>query len=987
MALALSALLWSSRGTEGLRPVSRIVILSITILISPKLVNAQRLDAGSPSDYTDAFGNVWYHDRAYTPGSFGYVSPGAGTDVGSVPIGNSLDPALYQTARHGVSFDYRFDVPNGNYQVRLRFAEIYSPDFGVGRRIFSVSIQGNVVLNNLDIYALVGASTAFDKTFEAPVTNGSLDISFAASTSHAMVSAIEVLPIGLPDFTLTVRFPTLTMALSDFLTSLATVSFQYGFSSSGVNFSVTGLPTGVTATFSPNPLPSQGSSILTLIGDGTGSPGIYPVTIGATAGGITHQQNVMLVLSTSPDFGMDISPITQDVAVGASSTYQLTLTSVNSFASAVTLSVSGLPKGARATFGADTVSPPATSTLTITTSSTTRQGQYAITITGNGGGVGHALPATLIAGPSGAVWLISSVGSTGTGNGSVRVGPARNDGVNRLYVGTANTGRVLEYSWGGTQWVGPVDIGGSLAGQEIHNVGMGRSHNDGVIRLYAASVDGNIYELSYVSPGWTQATVGTPGSFCTDVAVGSGQNDGVNRVYATCGANVWEYTWKGTGWNTVVVGSVASGLSSGISIGNGRGDGFNRLYIASSASGNYEATFSGGTWSMVSMGDSGDVADVSLGPGRNDGVTRVYVALRGTGQVRELTWGGTGWMSLEINSSLGVALTHVYVSAGRNDSTNRVYSSGSDGNVYEFSWTGSGWTMNVLGGQDYLYGFHVGQGRNDGLNRVYGAAFNQVSEYTWTAASPDTTAPTLSLTSPTSGQTVSGAITVSATASDPDNGGVARVQFLLDGANLGAPVTTAPYSTAWNTTGSTNGPHTLSALAFDAAGNQGTAPNVNVTVSNPSAWRINAGGGAYRDGSGNVWSADQAFTGSFGYIGGASYSTSSPIAYTNDPTLYQSARHATTFDYRFTVPNGNYQIILRFAETYPPCFGVGKRVFNVSIQGTQVLTNFDVYALAGGNAAFDETFSTSVANGVLDINFTGVVAHAVVSALQVLPSN
>src|SRR5207253_5767275 len=74
---------------------------------------------------------------------------------------------------------------------------------------------------------------------------------------------------------------------------------------------------------------------------------------------------------------------------------------------------------------------------------------------------------------------------------------------------------------------------------------------------------------------------------------------------------------------------------------------------------------------------------------------------------------------------------------------------------------------------------------------------------------PDTTPPTVALTAPASGATVGGTITVSASASD--NVGVAGVQFLLDGASLGAEDTSDPYSISWNTVGATNGTHTLSA--------------------------------------------------------------------------------------------------------------------------------------------------------------------------------
>ena len=97
------------------------------------------------------------------------------------------------------------------------------------------------------------------------------------------------------------------------------------------------------------------------------------------------------------------------------------------------------------------------------------------------------------------------------------------------------------------------------------------------------------------------------------------------------------------------------------------------------------------------------------------------------------------------------------------------------------------------------------------------------------APSSDATAPTVSITSPASGATVSKTITVSANASD--NVGVAGVQFQVDGVNLGAEDTTSPYSVSWDTTKATNASHTLSAVARDAAGNTKTATRT-VTVAN-----------------------------------------------------------------------------------------------------------------------------------------------------------
>jgi hypothetical protein len=76
-------------------------------------------------------------------------------------------------------------------------------------------------------------------------------------------------------------------------------------------------------------------------------------------------------------------------------------------------------------------------------------------------------------------------------------------------------------------------------------------------------------------------------------------------------------------------------------------------------------------------------------------------------------------------------------------------------------------------------------------------------------------------------------VTVSATASD--NIGVVGVSLQVDGATIGSEDTTRPYSIVWNTTGLTDGTHTLTAVARDAAGNTGTSAPVTVTVVNGAA--------------------------------------------------------------------------------------------------------------------------------------------------------
>lgn len=97
-------------------------------------------------------------------------------------------------------------------------------------------------------------------------------------------------------------------------------------------------------------------------------------------------------------------------------------------------------------------------------------------------------------------------------------------------------------------------------------------------------------------------------------------------------------------------------------------------------------------------------------------------------------------------------------------------------------------------------------------------------------AGHDTFAPAVAISVPAAGATLGGTVTITATASD--DVGVTQVAFYVDGVEVGAD-STAPYAAPWDTTASGNASHTLTARAYDAAGNVGESAPVEVTVSNP----------------------------------------------------------------------------------------------------------------------------------------------------------
>ncbi len=115
---------------------------------------------------------------------------------------------------------------------------------------------------------------------------------------------------------------------------------------------------------------------------------------------------------------------------------------------------------------------------------------------------------------------------------------------------------------------------------------------------------------------------------------------------------------------------------------------------------------------------------------------------------------------------------------------------------------------------------------------------------------PDTTAPSVSLTAPADGATLSGTVNVTANASDDT--AVSGVQFKLDGQNLGAEDTTAPYALPWNTVSASNGSHSLTAVARDAAGNSRTSAARSVTVQNSSTPQGLVAAYSFNEGSGTI---------------------------------------------------------------------------------------------------------------------------------------
>jgi len=114
----------------------------------------------------------------------------------------------YRSFRYSRSQKMGYDIPleNGEYMVRLHFAELWfgatgGGNGGVGSRVFDVRLEGDLVQDNLDVFARVGADAVLSLTHTINITDGELAIDFSSlasdgGTRHPIINAIEIIGIG-----------------------------------------------------------------------------------------------------------------------------------------------------------------------------------------------------------------------------------------------------------------------------------------------------------------------------------------------------------------------------------------------------------------------------------------------------------------------------------------------------------------------------------------------------------------------------------------------------------------------------------------------------------------------------------------------------------------------------------------------------------------------------------------------------------------------
>jgi mannose/cellobiose epimerase-like protein (N-acyl-D-glucosamine 2-epimerase family) len=278
-------------------------------------------------------------------------------------------------------------------------------------------------------------------------------------------------------------------------------------------------------------------------------------------------------------------------------------------------------------------------------------------------------------------------------------------------------------------------------------------------------------------------------------------------------------------------------------------------------------------------------------------------------------------------------------------------------------------TITVSEGASQTFTITPSTGYNVSSVTVDGSSVGTVTTYTFTditanheiSASFSIKSYTITASAGTGGSiSPSGAVAVqhgsSQTFSMSPSSGYLIAGVLVDGISVGSP---SSY-----TFSSVTAPHTISA---------------SFSVVSATAYKINCGGSAS-----SPYTADQY------YSGGTARTVTNTITTTGvtnpaPQAVYQAERYGTT---TYTLPNltigGSYTVRLHFAELY--WTATGKRTFTIAINGTTVLSNFDIYAITGARykAVVREFNATANASGQMVIKFTTVTDNATIEGIEVI---
>ena len=195
---------------------------------------------------------------------------------------------------------------------------------------------------------------------------------------------------AVPAFQLSPAAGTVSLTAGGTANLSSTVTVSGGFNAA-IALAASGLPTGVTATFTASSFaaPGSGTSVLKFTATTSAKSGSYPITLSAASGATNKNVALTLTVLPAPTYSLAASPSSINLAAGKSTTFNLTTAASTSFNAAVVLTVTGLPTGMTSSFSPTSIAAPGsgTSKLTLSAASSVPPSTYSLVITANGGGV------------------------------------------------------------------------------------------------------------------------------------------------------------------------------------------------------------------------------------------------------------------------------------------------------------------------------------------------------------------------------------------------------------------------------------------------------------------------------------------------------------------------------------------------------------------------------------------------------------------------
>jgi len=302
--------------------------------------------------------------------------------------------------------------------------------------------------------------------------------------------------------------PNSVSAMQGQSTSSSITTQVTGGSAQSVTLSASGLPSGATASFSPNPITSGQGSTMTLSTSSSTPTGTYNINVKGTGTATTYTTSTSLTETARNDFSLNSSPSSITLPQGQNGTTTITSAVTNGSAQTVSLSASGLPSGATVSFNPSSITAGASSTMTIRTSPSTPVGEdYAVSVTATAPSATHS---TLISlgidpvvslpfSPTPGYWTVASDGGIFAFGSAGFLGSEGGHPLNKPIVGMAATpdggGYWLVASDGGIFSFGDAGFHGSTGNIVLNKpiVGMAATPDGGGYWLVAS--DGGIFSF------------------------------------------------------------------------------------------------------------------------------------------------------------------------------------------------------------------------------------------------------------------------------------------------------------------------------------------------------------------------------------------------------------------------------------------------------------------------------------------------------------